>query len=52
MLLMKVDVKDVLFHGNRVFTNEHNVVFWNARYTGADEHGGVYYYDADYMFFI
>jgi hypothetical protein len=52
MLLMKVDVKDELFHGNRVFTNEHTVVFWNARYTGADEHGGVYYYDADYMFFI
>ena len=52
MLLMKVDVKDVLFHGNRVFTNEHNVVFWNARYTGADDHGGVYYSDADYMFFI
>lgn len=52
MLLMKVGVKDELFYGNRVFTNEHTVVFWNARYTGADEHGGVYYYDADYMFFI
>ncbi len=32
--------------------NEHTVVFWNARHTGADENGGVYYYDADYMFFL